>query len=235
MLDFVRYEEMNGRRCDIEADDDVLRAIGEYMPSYDSGLRISPPDLITECTACPRYRGCRTDLVCHTSPLENACMILDSGRLLSPVLARGIGANELQAEPRNAAKDPADYFDYIMFAWGNCQAGDRLVMERKLGRFPNEQDLSDGFEPGVRFFFRYPDLIRHPEAVFDGVLPLKVKNEIVLKDWVHAIIASENARPVLECHVPADLRDRTFYVENNCRDIWEWSSKVYEFARSIKE
>ena len=42
-----------------------------------------------------------------------------------------------------------------MFAWGNCQAGDRLVMERKLGRFPNEEDLSVHFSPGVRFYFEY--------------------------------------------------------------------------------
>lgn len=47
------------------------------------------------------------------------------------------------SEQRNAANDPADYFEYIMFALGNCQAGDRLVIERELGRFPNEEDLSE--------------------------------------------------------------------------------------------
>lgn len=40
-----------------------------------------------------------------------------------------------------AANDPEDYFDYVMFAWGNCQASDRLVMKRKLGRFPDENGL----------------------------------------------------------------------------------------------
>ena len=78
-------------------------------------------------------------------------------------------------EARNAAHDPEDYFEYIMFAWGNCQAGDRLVMERKLKRFPNEEDLSVNFTPGVRFFFDYEKLKQHPEAVFEGVLPLKIK------------------------------------------------------------
>ena len=65
-----------------------------------------------------------------------------------------------------------------MFAWKNCQAGDRLVMERMLGRFPNDDDLSIRFRPGVRFFFKYDELAKHPNAVFEGVLPIKVKDEI---------------------------------------------------------
>jgi hypothetical protein len=27
--------------------------------------------------------------------------------------------------------------------------------------------------------------------------------------------------------VPEELKSRTVYVENDCRDIWEWSEKVY--------
>lgn len=37
-----------------------------------------------------------------------------------------------------------------------------------LGRFPDEKDLSVGFKPGVRFYFKYEELIRHPKATFDG-------------------------------------------------------------------
>ena len=96
----------------------------------------------------------------------------------------------------NAENDPADYFEYIMFAWGNCQAGDRLVMERKLGRFPDETDLSTYFSPGIRFYFKYDDLVKHPNTIFDGVLPMKVKDKVI-------------------------------YVENDCKDIWDWSEKVY--------
>lgn len=40
-----------------------------------------------------------------------------------------------------------------------------MVMERTLGRFPNEEDLSVYFRPGVRFYFRYDELIKHPNAV----------------------------------------------------------------------
>ncbi len=83
--------------------------------------------------------------------------------------------------------DPEDYFDYIMFAWGNCQAGDRLVMERKLKGFSTEEDLSIGFTPGIRFFFRYQDIIKHPGASYEGVLSLKIRDEVRLSDWVYAI------------------------------------------------
>ena len=108
-----------------------------------------------------------TDYVCHTTSVDNAIIILKTGKLLSPVLARNMSAAELAKESRNAANDPEDYFQYIMFAWGNCQAGDRLVMERKLGRFPNEEDLSVGFTPGDRFFFYNKDLIHNPEQTFE--------------------------------------------------------------------
>ena len=111
-----------------------------------------------------------------------------------------------------------------MLAWGNCQAGDRLVMERKLGRFPNEEDLSTDFTPGVRFYFRYEDLAKHPGRVFDGALPMKIKDEIVLKDWLYAMVV-----PIgVELDVPDCLKDRTVYVKNDCDDIWDWSEKVYK-------
>ena len=131
------------------------------------------------------------------------------------------------AESRNAANDPADYFEYIMLAWGNCQAGDRLVMERKLGRFPDESDLSVHFTPGVRFYFRYEDLVEHPGCTFDGVLPMKIKDEIIVKDWLYAMIIPEELREIIEPAVPEELADRVIYVANDGEDIWDWSEKVY--------
>ena len=231
VLDFIEYEKANGRSCKIEAEKEIVDAIDRYRQIYQSGVHIAPPEKIEECTACPKYKGCMTDFVCHTTSVDNAIKILDCGSLLSPVLARRMSAEKLRTERRNAANDPADYFEYIMFAWGNCQAGDRLVMERKLGRFPDENDLSIGFTPGVRFFFRYDKLIKHTDAVFEGVLPLKVKNEVVLKDWVSAIIAPTNHYQALYPHIPEELKSKVHFIPNNCKDIWEWSEKVYEYVK----
>ncbi len=233
ILDFIGYESKYGRECKICAIDSIVRAIENYKDEHKSAHRLMPPEKITECTACPTYKGCMTELVCHTSPIESAVKILDCGSLLSPVKARGMTAKQLKAEKRNAANDPEDYFHYIMLAWGNCQAGDRLVMERKLGRFPDENDLSAGFTPGVRFFFRYDKLMNHPGAEFEGVLPMKVKDEVALKDWVHAIIVPDNYRDIIEPHIPETLTEKIHFIKNDCADIWEWSEKVYEYARSI--
>lgn len=228
LVEFADYEHAHGRDCPIECDDAALLAQVRAALAEPERYRSVPrPELITECTACPVRKGCATEYVCHTASPENAASILRSGRLLSAAKARGLPAEVLMTEARNAAGDPADYFDYVMFTWGNCQAGDRLVMERKLGRFPNEEDLSLHFTPGVRFYFRYDELIRHPRAVFDGVLPLKVQDEIILADWVQTIVIPCALESSLAPLVPPQLQDRIVYVENDCRDIWAWSEKVY--------
>lgn len=226
IIEFVEYEKAYGRGCNIECADEVLlNEIQTALREPERYRNIPRPTLLTECTACPVRKGCVTEFVCHTTSTENAVKILESGKLLSALRARKVPVEVLMAESRNAAKDPADYFEYIMLAWGNCQAGDRLVMERKLGRFPDEYDLSIGLTPGVRFYFRYEELVKHPGRVFDGVLPMKIKDEIDLNEWLYAMVIPSELRE--ELSVPENLRSRVIYVENDCRDIWEWSEKVY--------
>lgn len=235
IIEFVEYEEVHNRKCMIECDDqDLLAVVSNALQNADDYRKAPRPVLQTECTACPYRRGCVTEFVCHTTSPENAEKILTSGRLLSAVRARGVPVEELMAESRNAANDPADYFEYVMLAWGNCQAGDRLVMERKLGRFPNELDLSVDFTPGVRFYFRYDALTKHSGRVFDGVLPMKIKDEIDLDEWVHTIIIPTALKPELESKIPDNLKSRVIYVENNCKDIWDWSEKVYQIIEQRK-
>ncbi len=228
ILEFMDYEKRHHRDCPVECGDPGLRELLASALKHRERYQTVPrPRRITECTACPKRRGCETEFVCHTTSVENAVSILRCGSLLSPVRARGLDAHTLSREPRNAAKDPEDYFDYIMFAWGNCQGGDRLVMERKLGRFPDERDLSTGFTPGIRFYFRYETLAEHPNRVFDGVLPMKIKDEVRLADWVYRIVVPEEYRSVIEECLPDALRPKVLYIVNDCQDIWEWAEKVY--------
>lgn len=233
LIEFAEYEENHGRKCRIECEDEKL--LGAVLAAFRERERyrhVPRPGLLTECTACPYRRGCVTEFVCHTTSPENAEKIFASGKLLSAVKARGIPVEELMAERRNAANDPADYFEYVMLAWGNCQAGDRLVMERKLGRFPTEQDLSVDLTPGVRFYFRYDELAGHPGRVFDGVLPMKIKDEIDLREWAFAIVIPGALKQDLHSKVPEDLRGKVIYVENDCKDIWDWSEKVYRIIEA---
>ena len=232
IIEFCDYESSYGRMVDIECED---RALLDYVKGEitkrEKYLSAERPRLLTECTACPHSGGCYTDLVCHTTSAENAIKIFKCGSLLSAIKARGVPVEELMAEKRNAANDPADYFEYIMLAWGNCQAGDRLVMERALERFPDEKDLSEGFAPGVRFYFEYDRLAGHPGRVFDGVLPMKIKDEITLSKWVYKIVIPESLRHKLQDYIPESLSERVVYIENDAKDIWEWSHKVYEIVK----
>lgn len=233
IIEFIEYEKRYGRTCEIECEDETLqKRIVDSIVQKDTFLNVQRPELITECTACPYRRGCVTDFVCHTTSLDNAIKIFHSGRLLSARKARNVPVEELMRENRNAANDPADYFEYIMFAWGNCQAGDRLVMERELGRFPVEEDLSIGFHPGIRFYFQYDKLMKHPGAVCDGVLPMKVKDEIHLDEWLYRVVIPMKLKDRLEPYIPANLRDRTIFVENDCKNIWDWSEKVYRMIEN---
>lgn len=101
------------------------------------------------------------------------------------------------------------------------------LLNMKIGRFPDENDLSVHFTPGVRFYFRYDDLVNHPNAVFDGVLPIKIRDEIILADWVYAIVIPAELQDEIKDAIPSDLKDKIIYVENDCKDIWKWSEKVY--------
>lgn len=236
IIEFISYEEMHGRKCVIECENqELLDGINEKILDKDKYIHTPRPVLITECTACPYRKGCETEFVCHTTSPENAAGIFQSGKLLSAVRARNLPVDKLMEESRNAANDPADYFEYVMLAWGNCQAGDRLVMERKLGRFPDEKDLSVHFTPGIRFYFRYDDLAKHPGMVFDGVLPMKIRDEINLQEYIYAIVIPAEIRSIMEAHIPEYLRSKILYIENDCNDIWEWSEKVYKVIESLND
>lgn len=234
IIDFVNYEKINGRQCEIEADsEDILRYVQKEMLNPKKYKDVRRPEIIRECTACKARGGCMTDLVCHTAPLENAISILKCGSLLSAVNARKLPDTVLQKEDRNAANDPIDFFHYVMFSWGNCQAGDRLVMERKLGRSPSPDEMSAGFTPGVRFYFKYDDLDKHPQAVHDGFLPVKVKDEVKLADYVYMIIIPFEYKEQLMKVMPEQLSDRAFFLSHDKLDVWQWSEKVYSFVHDM--
>ena len=234
IIDFVNYEEINGRQCEIEADrDDILQYVQKEMLNPDKYKNVRRPEIIRECTACKTRGGCMTDLVCHTAPLENTISILKCGSLLSAVNARKLPDTVLQKEDRNAANDPTDFFHYVMFSWGNCQAGDRLVMERKLGRSPSSDEMSAGFTPGVRFYFKYDDLDKHPQAIHDGFLPIKVKDEVKLADYVYMIVVPFEYKEQIMKVMPECLVDRVCCLSHDKLDVWQWSEKVYSFVHEM--
>lgn len=229
--DFIAYERSNGRSVQMRDDDGKkLRLVCRLLESggYEN---CPPPEKLTFCTACTR-RGCLTRYLLHTASLENALLIFDCGELRSAVRARGLPASVLAAEQRNAARDPPDFFDYVMLSWGNCQAGDRLVTERALKRLPTPDDLGPSFIPGVRFYFRYDRLAAYPDAVSDGFLPLKIRDRLPLGE-LFACISPADYRPLLAPHIPPSLQKRVFYLPREGEDLWQWSEKVYTFIEGL--
>ena len=122
-----------------------------------------------------------------------------------------------------------------MFSWGNCQAGDRRVMERKLGRSPSAEEMGAGFTPGVRFYFKYDELEKHPQAVHDGFLPIKVKDEVKLADYVYVIVIPSEYKEQIMANMPENLMDRAYCLDQENLDVWQWSEKVYSFVNELRE
>ncbi len=232
---FVQYEKRHGRDTDIICDNEsIMLKVNSALAHAEKVVMVEKPAKITECTVC-KQKGCLTDFVCHIASKENAKSILECGSIFSAVNAMGRSSHDLVNDIRNAAGDPTDYFDYIMLAWGNCQAGDRLVMERLLNRQPNEEDLSTGFQPGIRFYFKYDTILTHPNHIFDGYHPAKIKGEIVLSDYLFVCIIPEQYKKEFVDIIPSSVLDKVYYIENDCRDIWDWSEKVYDFVEKLEK
>jgi len=235
LLTFIDFEKHHGRITKIVCDDaDILDTVNNAIAHPETLGDAALPDKITECTYC-NQNGCLTKFVCHTATLESAKKILKGGKLLAAVKAFGKTGDELVSDKRNAAGDPADYFEYIMFAWGNCQAGDRLVMERTLGRGATDDELANALTPGVRFYFRYEDIIQHPKYVFDGYHPAKVKDELVLADYLYACIVPEQYKSETEKLVQLEIANKVFYVPQDGLGVLDWSEKVYEFVTQLSQ
>ena len=62
---------------------------------------------------------------------------------------------------------------------------------------------------------------------------MKVRDEVVLTDWVHAVIVPECFRNEMLPHIPGGLTDKVHFLGSAFLNIWEWSEKVYEYAKSV--
>ncbi len=235
IIDFIKYENEHGRDVTFEIEDVNLHEYVKCEVGLEEKYRVvERPKFIEECTAC-NHKGCMTEYVCHIAPLESAIKIIESGKLLSARQVRSEDIEELMKESRNAANDPADFFDYIMFSWGNCQAGDRLVMERKYDRAPTEEDLSINFTPGIRFYFRFNDLVKLQNAKSDGYHALKLKDELDFEEYLSHIVVPEMYMDSFEGILSDELRKKVHCLKNDCKDIMDWSEKVYDFVVSSND
>jgi len=230
LICFYNYEKKHNRNTKFVCENhSIIQTVELALLSPNSFLSSKIPNVVPGCTAC-KQAGCLTAYLCHGTSIESAISILKCGKILSAVNARGKSAHELQVEKRQVSKDPIDYFDYVMMSWGCCIAGDSLVMERMLGRFPTETEFTAGFKPGVRFFFKYDTIVNHKDFANDGYHPGKVKNEIILSDTLYCCIIPEHHRLDFEGVIPSGLANKVIFVENDCKDMYDWTKKVYSIT-----
>lgn len=115
-----------------------------------------------------------------------------------------------------------------MFGWGDHLVGDYVVLSEN---WPSDEDLAKGnFNAGVRFYFRYEDMIRHLGHTFDGFHAIKVKDEIILSDYLYACIVPEQYKSEIENHIEPELTARVHYLSQKGLELSNWNDKVYDFV-----
>ena len=62
---------------------------------------------------------------------------------------------------------------------------------------------------------------------------MKVKDEIDLSKWVYAIVIPSELRLQMQIVIPSELQSKVIFLTNDCKDIWEWTEKVYTTIESL--
>lgn len=110
--------------------------------------------------------------------------------------------------------------------------GDYVVLSEN---FSNEDDLKNGnFNAGIRFYFRSEDILKHPGHIFDGYHPVKVKDEIVLSDYLYACIVPEQYKLKLSNLVLPELITKIYYLSQKGIGLQDWNDKVFNFVSNLR-
>jgi len=212
---FIRYEQSYGRKTEIMCEDKEALAV-----VIDAAANLDITEMPSE------------EFVYHATDAAAAKKILSGGKLLSAVKVYGKTGDELAHAKYNSPwNDPADFFEYIMFCGGDQMTGDYVVLSENM---PSEDDLEKGnFNAGIRFYFRFIDITRHPGHAFDGYHPVKVKDVIVLKDYLYACIVPEQYKIKLESSILPELTPKVYYLSQTAISLYNWNKKVYNFIKKL--
>ena len=233
IVEFVTYEWANGRSTEIIcADNELLEKVYDCIANPEAFLNMTLPEKFDAPGCSCAHNACFTEFVYHATDLPSAKQILSSGMLLSAVKAYGKTGEEIAAERSDTPwNDPDDFFEYIMFGWGNCVLGDRVTITDNPEGEQDEEHFRQGKGAGIRFYFRYEDLLNHPGATFDGYHCIKIKDEINLQELLYACVVPEHYRSILEPFIPPELEPKAHFLPQIGLGFAEWSARVYDLCK----
>ncbi len=218
---FLCYEKARGRETEIVCENkDILSSVRNAAYKLD-GTEYIPP--LAEAAE---------EFVYHATDVDAAQKILTDGKLLSATKVYGKTGEAIAFERRECEwKDPPDFYEYIMFGWGTHLVGDYVVLSEN---FPCEEDLLKGnFNAGVRFYIKYEDMIKHKGHTFDGYHAIKVKDEIVLSDYLFACMVPEQYKSRIENCIAQELLPKVHYLTQKGLSLQEWNDKVVAYIKHL--
>ena len=109
-------------------------------------------------------------------------------------------------------------------------------MSRQIGRDLSPQEADEQFYPGIRFFFDTGRVFRHPQAEWDGIHPVKIRQSLQLDPYLHALVAP-CVRPdetPLTLEAPKHLRTKIVYLDHRKHfGLSAWSNAAFRAAMSV--
>ena len=226
VADFLAYETAHGRHVDVVADRDLSGWRAWRAPK----LRPDPGAFPVQCCTHVYPGGCAAGLVCHGAPAAAAARILADGALRPATAVSGRSADDLTAA--STWGEPGDYFEHVMLANGRCTAPEAVAYSRVLGRDLTPSDLSPGYPPAVRFYFRWPSLADHPGARFDGVHPMKILGGLHLDDGLVAVVAPASQRRLIIAST-GRFQDRIAFVDIDRPRPQDWAVAAFTAAQRL--
>ena len=221
ILAFLCYEKARGMELEIVCEHEEILSLVQ-----DAALKLKGTEYI------PPIAESIEEFVYHATDVYAAGKILASGKLLSATQVYGKTGEDIAFERRECEwKDPADFYEYIMFGWGTHLVGDYVVLSEK---FPCEEDMLKGnFDAGVRFYFKYEDIVKHKGHIFDGYHAIKVKDEVILSDYLFACIVPEQYREQIDNCVPKEFLAKIHYLPQKGLSLKAWNDKVIEYIKCL--
>lgn len=221
ILAFISYEKAQGEALEFVCENNDILSLVQNAANELDGTEYIPP--IEEAIE---------EFVYHATDVYAAQKILSTGKLLSATKVYEKAGEEIAADRRDSGfEDPADFYEYIMFCWGTHLVGDYVVLSED---FPCDEDFVKGnFDAGVRFYIKYEDIIKHRGHVFDGYHPIKVREEVLLSDYLYACVVPEQYKEQIEMYIPQELTDRVHYLSQRGLSLQEWNDKVVKYIRAI--